>query len=151
MPQSKTIIVGVGNTYRKDDGFGPAIIKKLHQEDLPKKINLLDLGTNGFALVDLAQQYSKIIIIDAVNMQSQPGDFRIFSLAEAKIKIKSDALSTHGFGLSEVLKLLETLAIKPDLKIVGIQPQDISFGQGLSNEVNHKIPLVLKEIKILIS
>jgi len=142
----KTLVIGVGNPFRHDDGIGPAIIKILQIEDNQAFI-LVDGGTDGLALLDQLTGYKKAIIVDAVQMMAKPGTVKLFTPAEAKINIKSDVLSTHGFGLAEMLKLADELGIKTEIKIIGIQPKDISFGEGLSDEIKEQIPEILKLIK----
>jgi hydrogenase maturation protease len=80
-------------------------------------------------------------------MLEAPGVIKLFTPAEAKIKIKSDVLSTHGFGIAEMLKLAKKLSIKTEIKIIGIQPKDINFGEGMSEEIKNKIPQILELIK----
>ncbi|MBU0743784.1 MAG: hydrogenase maturation protease [Gammaproteobacteria bacterium] len=142
MLESKVLIVGVGNPYRHDDGIGIEIIKILQQENNPQVI-LFDAGTDGFSLLDKLALYKRAIIIDAVYMGEKPGEVRLFTPKEARLKIKSDALSTHGFGLAEVLKLAEELGIEAEIKIIGIEPESIDFGEGLSEVVKNQIPEVL--------
>lgn len=143
---SKIAVIGIGNVLRCDDGIGPAIIKILRAEKNLEFI-LIDGGTDGLALFDQLAAYEKAIIIDAVQMMKAPGTVKLFTPKEAKIQIKEDVLSTHGFGLAEVLMLMEKLNIKTKLEIIGIQPKDISFGEGLSSEVAAQIPNILRLIK----
>ena len=139
------LVAGVGNPYRRDDGIGIEIINILQKENNPGLV-LFDGGTDGFSLFDQLVLYKCAIIVDAVLMGEHPGVVKIFTPKEAKIKIKSDALSTHGFGLAEVLKLTEEFAIETEIKIIGIQPEDISFGNGLSKVVECQIPKILDVI-----
>ncbi|MBT3260910.1 hydrogenase maturation protease [bacterium] len=143
---NKVLIIGVGNPYRKDDGIGPYIIKLL-QTQKEIEADLLDGGTDGLTLIDYIKEYTQVILIDAVNMGKPAGEIVCFSPAEVQLKIKNDSLSTHGFGLAEVLKLVKELDIKTKIQIIGIQPQDISFGEGLSKVINDKISEVIKIIK----
>lgn len=142
----KILVIGIGNPFRHDDGIGPAIIKILQTENNPN-FDLFDGGTDGLALLDKIAEYEKAIIIDAVQILEAPGIVRSFTPTEAKIKVKSDVLSTHGFGLAEVLKLMEELNIKTKIKIIGIQPKNINFGEGLSDEIKDQIPQILKLIR----
>ena len=144
--KSKILVIGVGNPFRGDDGIGSAIIKILRTENSPDFV-LVDGGTDGLALLDQLAEYKKAIIIDAVQMLEAPGVVRLFVPEEARIKIKSDVLSTHGFGLAEMLKLADELNIKTKIKIIGIQPKSIDFGEGLSDEIKNQIPQILKLIK----
>lgn len=147
-PKNTTIIIGVGNTLRRDDGIGPIIIKELEKLNLTN-VDLLDGGTDGLTLLDYLPNYSQAIIIDAVNMGLPPATVKVFTPEEVRVNIKSDALSTHGFGLAEVITLKEQLDIKTKLIIVGIEPVDISFGENLSAEIQAKIPEIRGHILTL--
>ena len=147
--QNKILVIGVGNPYRRDDGVGSKVIKILQQENNSDFV-LLDGGTDGLALLDQLAQYERAVIIDAVQMLESPGVVKLFAPSEAKIKIKNDVLSTHGFGLAEMFKLVEQLNIKTDIKIIGVQPKDIDFGEELSEEVKKTIPQIIEIIKKLV-
>lgn len=158
----RILIAGVGNLWRHDDGVGVIVARKL-QSELTAKAKpqqkaastestmdaafFLEIGIDGFALLDVLPLYSMVIIIDAVNMRSSPGTLRIFTPQEAKLTICSDALSTHGFGLAEVLRMAEQLAVHTEIRIVGIEPKEIEFGEGLSAEVAAAAEQAVMEIK----
>jgi hydrogenase maturation protease len=140
---TKILIVGVGNVWRRDDGIGPEIIKLLKQEQPNTLHEYLDGGIDALALLDYMQQYKRALIVDAAVMQLPPGTIKVFTPHEAKIHIRQDALSTHGFGLAELIYLMDKLEAKTELKILGVQPQDISFGKELSAEVKAVIPQLI--------
>lgn len=159
----RILIAGVGNLWRRDDGVG-VIVARMLQSELHAKakqeietasattgaVFFLEIGTDGFALLDVLPLYSLVIVIDAVSMHSASGTLRIFTSQEAKLNISNDALSTHGFGLAEVLRMAEELDIATEIKIVGIEPKDIKFGEGLSEEVATVVPKAVAEVKELI-
>ena len=146
MLQPQILVVGVGNPYRHDDGIGIEIIKILKTENNPNLV-VLDAGTDGLSLFDQLFLYERAIIIDAVFMGEISGTVKLFSPKEVRSQINSDALSTHGFGLAELLKLVEEFAIKTEIKIIGVQPENTDFGEGLSDVVKNKIPHILSLIK----
>lgn len=143
---AKILVVGVGNPYRCDDGIGPEIIKILKVTP-DECFVLIDCGNDSLILLDQIMEYEWAIIIDAVQMLESPGTVKLFTLTEAKLKITSDGLSTHGFGLAEMLELVERLGIKTKIKIIGVQPKHIGFGENLSAEVQQKIPEILHLIE----
>ena len=149
MTKNKTLVLGVGNPFRRDDGIGPAVISRLKSEWRLResKVDLLDGGTDGLSLIDYIEGYEKVLVVDAVDMGMAPGEVRVFSPEEAKLTIKADTLSTHGFGLAEVIALMEKLEMKTDMHIIGIQAKDVNFGEGMSPEVFSKIEEILKLIK----
>ena len=61
--------------------------------------------------------------------------------------IRADALSTHGIGLAEVIGMLNILKIEVELRIIGIQAKEVTFGEGLSPEVSSKIETILELVK----
>ena len=147
MGKSSTLVLGVGNPFRRDDGVGPAVIARLQAENSLDDVDLLDGGIDGFALMDYMQGYARVLLVDAVNMNAAPGAIRLFSPQEAALSITSDALSTHGFGVAEVIALMEKLNMRVDMQILGIQAKDVTFGEGLSPEVAAKMDDVLAIVK----
>ncbi len=152
--KKETLILGVGNPLRRDDGIGPEVIRLL-TEDRTKKngtyklssdIDLLDGGTDGLGLIEYLKDYKKVVIVDAVEMKLKPGTIKVFTPEEAVIKINSDALSTHGFGIAELIKLAKGLDINPELIIVGVQPEDVSYGEELSFFVSSVLSNIIKLI-----
>lgn len=145
-----TLILGVGNPLRRDDGIGPAVIQLLAENrdgyQIPSDIELVDGGTDGLGLIEYLKDYKKVVIVDAVEMKLSPGTIKEFTPEEAVININSDALSTHGFGIAELIKLAKELDINPELVIVGVQPEDVSYGENLSTVVESKIYELLKTI-----
>jgi len=140
------LIVGVGNPYRQDDGIGPEIIRLLRKEE-DLDCELLDGGTDALALLDIIPNYKKVILIDAVEMGTEPGTVKAFKPNEAKLKIQSDALSTHGFGVIALIELLNQLQVSSNLIIIGVQAKSIDFGEGLSPEVIKEIPNILETLE----
>jgi len=147
MSENKILILGVGNPFRRDDGIGPAVISRLQSENSLEGIDLVDGGTDGLALINYMQSYEKVLIVDAVDMSMAPGEARVFSPEEARLTITADALSTHGFGLAEVIGLMEKLELKTDLRIIGIQAKDVTFGEGISPEISAKMAEILELIR----
>ncbi len=147
MPKNTTLILGVGNPFRRDDGIGPAVIARLQADTSFSGVDLLDGGTDGLALMDDIQGYERVLIVDAVNMGAAPGAIKLFSPQDATLSVTSDALSTHGFGLADVVALMDKLDMRVNMQILGIQAQDVSFGEGLSPELEKKIDDILELIK----
>jgi hydrogenase maturation protease len=89
--KKETLILGVGNPLRRDDGIGPEVIRLLTEEktkknrmyELPYDVDLLDGGTDGLGLIEYLKEYKKVIIIDAVEMKLAPGTVKVFTPEEA--------------------------------------------------------------------
>ena len=155
MNKKETLILGAGNPLRRDDGIGVEIIKLLSIDQnryrLPPEVDFVDGGTDGPGLIEYLKEYKKVILIDAVEMGLPAGTVKTFSPDEALIRIQKDSLSTHGFGIAELLKLAKELNITPELTIIGIQPENIGMGMGLSNTVRSRIDEIIAKVSGLIS
>lgn len=166
MNNSRSLILGVGNPLRRDDGFGPEVIRCLldatGKKEVPAfpntttaKINddsvdMIDGGTDGLGLLEYIKNYKKVFLIDAVEMGTVPGTIKVFTPGDALFHIHNDSLSTHGFGIAELIKLAQGLDILPDLTVIGIQPQDTGYGKGLSKTVQSGVERTMATLSSLL-
>ena len=146
---NSTLILGIGNRYRKDDGIGVIVIQKLRDDNLTNA-DLIDGSMDGLTLFEYLKNYNQAIVIDAAHMGVPPGEVKIFSKDEANINIKSDQLSTHGFGLAEVVQLLSAFNIEIKMTIIGVQPLDTSFGEGLTPLIESRVEYITGIIRDLL-
>jgi len=132
---STSLIVGVGNVLRGDDGFGPELVKNLTGRT---KATLLDGGETPEDLLDqiVRMAPARLVIADAVALGGMPGDA---ALLESDQLGKRIAVSTHNLSLLMFIKYLKEKLPEVDIKILGVQPRSIDFGKGLSTEVRKTI------------
>jgi len=147
MVKDKTLVVGIGNNLRQDDGIGPAVIEYLQQQPEKLDADFLNGGIDPLNLIEPLSQYKHAILIDAAHMQKPAGSVVCFDLNDAKLHIKANVLSTHGIGLIELIELLGALDITLKLTIIAIEPADISLGEGLTETVKAKLPEIVKLVK----
>lgn len=144
-------ILGIGNTLRGDDGIGPVIIEELKKLDLPESIQLFDIGSDAFSIIDHFENKLPVLVIDCAQMDKKPGEIVKFKVKDENLPILDKAISIHGFGFSDVFKMAHSLYENVHCIFFGIQPKSIEFNTGLSKEIKSKIPLivdmVIKETK----
>lgn len=136
-------VVFLGSIFRSDDAIGRYLV-----ENLRKDIDIIDGGTRASGLIDVVSNYEKIILIDAIDFGSAPGDLDIFNIDDLD---EVHIFSTHTLNFREVVELSKILYGKPkDVVIIGIQPADISFGIDLSEVIKEKmVEIKDKLLKIL--
>ncbi len=149
-------IIGVGNLLLKDEGVGVRVARELRKRILPPEVEVFDGGVGGIALLDYFRGDSRLLLIDAAEMRMKPGAVFRFTPREIKDLGHGVKFSTHDVGLAEVLKLARALGLCPDqVEIIGIQPQEISWGEKLSPAVQASLPqvveLIMKEISSFIA
>lgn len=151
-PAGKTVIIGVGNLLLKDEGVGVHVVQELRKKRLPSTVEVHDGGVAGIGLLDFFPGASKVLLIDAADMNLTAGALVRFTPEEVAGRIEGPRFSAHDIGLLEVLELARALdQSPPQVVIFGIQPKEISWGTELSPEVQAAIPkvtdLILKEIQ----
>ncbi|MDH7506423.1 MAG: hydrogenase maturation protease [Candidatus Thermoplasmatota archaeon] len=145
----KICVIGVGNPFRCDDGIGIILLNKLiEQKNLfPKKIDFIDGGTGGLNLLHVISRYDIVFFIDAMQLNAEPGSFRLFTLDEIKLFKKTKSFSTHTDQLPQLIEISRQLGELPkQLFIFGIQPKDMSFGSDLTIELKEKINIIFDNL-----
>jgi hydrogenase maturation protease len=146
-PLQDTLILGLGNPMRGDDGVGVRVIQQLVTQGLPEGVEAAEGGTKGLGLVNLMEGWRRVILVDAANMGLTPGKFARFTRQEARLLGDDQSLSVHVAGLREALLLAEVLELLPDeIVIYGVQPAKLDWHAGLSPEVEAAVPGLVRSI-----
>jgi hydrogenase maturation protease len=144
---SDTLVIGLGNPMRGDDGIGLRVIESLAGQALPDGVEVVDGGTQGLGIVNLMEGRQRVIMVDAANVGKAPGEFVCFTPAEARLLGDDQHLSVHSAGLRDALLLARVLQVLPDeVVIVGVQPAHLDWDDGLSPEVEAAIPQIVGRI-----
>jgi len=145
----KKCIVGLGTPLYHDDGIGIYLLEQLkkHPSQTLNEYDFIDGGTGGLSLLHIFDDYQIIYLIDAVNMGEKPGTLKFFNPNEVKSFYKDWKTSTHYQDFLQVIDIAKKVyENKFKLIIAGIQPDDISFGRGLSNILKKNIDNIIKQL-----
>jgi len=147
--EHSTLIIGLGNPLRGDDGVGVCVAQTLLKQKLPPNVRVIDGGTQGLGLVNLIEGWQKVIIVDAAEIGQSPGQFVRFTLDEAYLSEVDQALSVHAAGLYDALLLAQALKIlPPEVIIFGVQAANLAWENTLTPEVEAAIPNLLNAILV---
>ncbi|MCW8891313.1 MAG: hydrogenase maturation protease [Sedimenticola sp.] len=105
-------LICFGNELHGDDGFGPAVFRRLAVMDIPKEWRLFDAGNRGLDTLALFEACEEVILVDAAAPAGHPG--RLSQPLPEVIKEES-ALPGHGAGVGYLLKALNSLNGQPPL------------------------------------
>jgi hydrogenase maturation protease len=137
-------IVGLGTCLGRDDEIGIALVQELARDGaFDKRCVLLESADAATVASLLLEWLRPVILVDAANMNLAPGEYRFFSDRDASVILKTSSVSTHGMGLAEGLELARTLGFDQAACIFGVQPFDLSPGQGLTPEMATRFPSLL--------
>ena len=126
---SNTIILGIGNTLKADDGVGPFVCQQLLDKISVEVIDAFTVPENYIGVI-AKKSPDNLIVIDAIDFNAQPGTIKIFKPDE----LSAISLSTH--SISPRL-FVDMICRDADIKVyfLGIQPTDTSLGKSLSEPV----------------
>lgn len=149
--KEKIIILGTGNILLKDEGIGVRVIQKMEELKLPENVELVDGGVAGINLPYLIEGADRLIVIDCVDAESEPGDIFRFTPDDVDMPQRDVTMSFHDITLLEALELAKKDGKGPETVIIGVQPKEIEWGLELTPELEKVIPevieIVLKELK----
>ncbi|MFB0556204.1 MAG: hydrogenase 3 maturation endopeptidase HyCI [Phycisphaerae bacterium] len=131
---SRTLIVGIGNILKGDDGAGPLVCGQLERGKVC--IDLLDAGTvpENYIQPIIKKAPQNLLVIDAIDFGAPPGTIRIFEPEQ----LNSHTISTHTLSPRLFVDMV-CQNIKLDVYFVGIQPAQIQLGQSISPQVSQAI------------
>lgn len=140
-----TLVLGLGNPLRGDDGIGPRVVEELLRRDLPDHVEVVDGGSGGLSLLPTLEGWEHVIVVDSAQMGKSPGQFTRFT--PRQVELSPRTFSPHYASLAEVLTLADALGRSlPQIIIFGVQPDNIDWEQGLSPAVEEAIPKVIRGI-----
>ncbi len=121
------LIIGVGNRLSRDDGIGPTIAERLRGMDW----ETIDAGSVPENVTGQVREIHPelLVIVDAAHMGLSPGSIRRLPLGKTNRMLGS----THGLPLSFLISQLAEAA--DQIVLIGVEPQDLSLGEGLSPSV----------------
>lgn len=121
------LLLGVGNDIRGDDAVGELVAREFDSEEW----DTIDCGSvpeNHITLIE-KDKYDIVVIIDAANMNLEPGEIRMVP----KEHLGVFTMSTHALPLSTVMDFLDRKV--DEVYLIGIQPKDMSLKEGMTSEL----------------
>jgi len=145
-------IIGIGSTFG-DDCLGWELAERLRASTaLSRWSNSVSVSLHEMPDASLLPAWSGaelVILLDAVRSGAVPGT--VHRLDPARLRDTSRALSTHGFGLAEAVKLAGFLDSLPrTLLFFGIEADPNCQEAGLSDAVRAALPGVVTEIESIV-
>jgi len=134
---SRTVILGIGNTLKGDDGVGPCICARLTGKVSAQVIDAGTVPENHIARIARATP-ENLLVIDAIDFGATPGTIRLFNPRE----IASVALSTHTLSPHLLIDLLQR-EVEVEVHLLGVQPSHTQFGVPLSEAVQDSIEMLV--------
>lgn len=138
----RTLIIGIGNNTRQDDGLGWYFLDKLIEEGFNED-NLLYKYQLMVEDAELIGEYETVIFVDA-NKTKQENGFSIERIYPAE-KV---AFSTHAVPPNQILNLCETIYNKkPKAYVIKIDGYSWDFTISLTEKAKNNLKNAIEEFK----
>ena len=140
----RSAIFGIGYILMGEDGVGPVVSRFLETHFIfPDNVSLEDLGTPGLDLPSYLMNHDTVIFVDAVAAEAEPGTIRTFTREQIVSVAPGIRISPHEPTINDALILLDFAGTAPnDVVLVGVVPETLDGGVGLSRAVRDAVPAV---------
>ncbi len=118
--------MGLGNLVHADDGLGVHAIHLLQQDPrVPPEVTLLDGGTQGLSLIPHISGFTRVLVIDAIDVGEAPGT--LLRLEGASVQNLPGKATVHALGFADLMVAMKLLGDSPEeVVLIGVQPQSTS-------------------------
>ncbi len=139
----KYLVIGVGNSFRRDDGVGLAVADEIARLALPDVEVMTAIGEPG-AILDAWSGVPSTIVIDAaVGDGASPGRIRRWAPGDATMS----AVTSHALGLPATYALGQVLGRIPDeLIVLTVDVTEVGYGDGLTSQIAAAVPRVVSRV-----
>jgi hydrogenase maturation protease len=139
-------VLGVGNPLMSDDGVGQRLLAALAaSQPALDGVEYLDAGTLGFLLLPRIEQCDALLVLDAAQLESVPGEVRLFEGAALDAFLRAPRCSVHEIGLRDLLDAARLTGALPARRaMIGVQPGRLGWGEALSPAVEAAVTVAVE-------
>jgi hydrogenase maturation protease len=142
----RTLIGSLGSLVMGDDGIGTRIMAMLEERcAFPESVDLVDIGTPGLGLMSYIIGYDKVILIDAVQDDGEPGDTAVYSREDILTRPLQNRVSPHDPAVTESLLTADMLG-QPieDVWLIGVIPENCKLNTEMTPTLNAKLQQIFE-------
>jgi hydrogenase maturation protease len=132
---ARTLVIGIGNPDRGDDGVGPLVVELL-RERKNRRLMFLDHHGEGTALIEAWDGSAAVFLVDAVRSGAALGAIHRIDARVRPVPVQIFHTSSHAFNVAEAIELARVLnRLPPRLVVYGVEGRRFDVGAGMSPEV----------------
>jgi hydrogenase maturation protease len=148
--EKQILVAAVGNLWKRDDGFGTAVAKRLREAEQPSGVSVADFGTSGLDLAyEVMRGYAALVLIDITRQGGTPGTLYVMEADPASVELgieDGDIIDPHDMDPQTVLRFVRSVNGWPGKVIViGCEPGEVEeYGIGLTPEVEAAVETAVR-------
>ena len=136
----RILIAGLGNLLLQDDGVGVHAVRELKKAP-PPGVLVAEVGTWVLDGLHLYEWADKVLILDAFQTGGPPGT--LYACRDADVAENGISASMHELSLLGALRFIPAEK-RPEIHVLGMEPETIGFGLSLSPAVQAALPRFLQ-------
>jgi hydrogenase maturation protease len=142
--RARLLVLGIGNILMSDDGVGVQAVHELRQR--PRSgVLITEVGTAILDALSLLGWADRALVIDAFRAGGVPGS--IYWAQPGDFYREPTRLALHEVELLGALELLPPGHARPELFLLGVEPERLDLGLGLSPKVEAALPHVVRIVR----
>lgn len=142
-------VLAFGNIHKKDDAIAIAVAENLKNKLAEKSIDVLICDINYEYCFESVNEDDYLIILVAAHSDKNPGSLQLCKISDA-VKYYKKNNTANPFNLN-IFNLMNMYHLSYSGYIISINVKDVSFGVGLSNELENDFIKICKKIELLIT
>lgn len=131
---TKSLVIGIGHSFRGDDAIGPRIAEAL--AGLLPQVTVIAHHGEGADLMARWQDCGNVVVVDAMVSGAALGSIRQWDAVAETLPANLFPKGSHLFGLAEAVEMARLLGRLPrSLTIIGVEGACFTLGAPLSPAV----------------
>ena len=143
----KTLVIGVGNLLRCDDGVGIHVVNRINE--VASYIDTLDVALGSIEILEAMKGRDRVFIVDAIQTGGEPGTIYRVNLSRGEDPPR--ITHSHGVDLLTTLKLGNSLfpgQMPREIVLLAVEAEDITT---LSESCTSKVQAAIeKAVEIIL-
>jgi hydrogenase maturation protease len=147
-------ILGLGNILLQDEGFGVHFVRWFEKNyQVPEGVKIVEGGTLGYGLLDTVCSCDKLLVIDVIKADDEPGSVYRFTKEEIDEQMLQPT-SAHEVSFQDVLCKADLIEELPDVIFLCVVPCEykdmgLELTPLMRNKFSEVEQLLLKELSCL--
>jgi hydrogenase maturation protease len=138
----KTLVVGVGNLLRCDDGVGIHVVDRLNE--VASYIDTLDVALGSIEILEAMKGRDRVFIVDAIQAGGEPGTIYRVNLSGGEEPPR--ITHSHGVDLLTTLRLGDSLfpgQMPREMILLAVEAEDVTT---LSESCTSKVQAAIEKV-----
>lgn len=133
----RIVVIGVGNRFRRDDGFGPLLLDLVARR-MPSGVEIAESDGEPARLIDMWAGADLAVVLESVRSGAAPGTLVDIDASDHfAATSRARTVGSHSLGIADAVALGRAMGRTPRrLRVVGVEPADLDYGEGLSDCVS---------------